>query len=64
MFDSVIRKLKKMENGSQFPISVPIDNDGYFDRRCPSQACQADFKVLMEDWKDKVSDDQAFCPIP
>jgi len=63
MFDNVIRELKKMEGGSQFIISIPIDNDGYFDRRCPSEACQADFKVLMEDWKQKVSDSQVFCPI-
>jgi uncharacterized Zn finger protein (UPF0148 family) len=63
MFDNVIRELKKMEGGSQFTISIPIDNDGYFDRRCPSEACQADFKVLMEDWKQKVSDVQVFCPI-
>jgi len=63
MFDNVIRELKKLEGGSQFTVSIPIDNDGYFDRRCPSAACQADFKVLMEDWKQKVSDTQVFCPI-
>lgn len=63
MFDNVIRELKKMEGVSQFTISIHIDNDGYFDRRCPSEACQADFKVLMEDWKQKVSDAQVFCPI-
>jgi uncharacterized Zn finger protein (UPF0148 family) len=63
MFDNIIRELKKMERGSQFSISMPIDTDGYFDRRCPSEVCQADFKVLMEDWKDKVSDAQVFCPI-
>jgi hypothetical protein len=63
MFDNFIQELKKMESGSQLSISIPIDNDGYFDRRCPSEACQADFKVLMEDWKQKVSDDQVFCPI-
>ncbi len=63
MFDNVIRELKKMEGGSQLSISIPIDSDGYFDRRCPSEACQADFKVLMEDWKNKVSDAQVFCPI-
>jgi hypothetical protein len=62
MFDNVILELKKMEGGSQFTLSIPIDENGYFDRRCPSEACQADFKVLMEDWKQKVSDAQVFCP--
>src|SRR2546423_1057599 len=60
MLDNTIRELKKID---KIPISVPIDNDGYFDRRCPSDACQADFKVLMEDWKDKVSNAQVFCPV-
>jgi hypothetical protein len=44
------------------PIGIPIDNDGYFDRRCPSDACQSDFKILFEDWKNRVSDAQVFCP--
>lgn len=63
MFDNIIRELKKMDGGSQLSISIPIDDDGYFDRHCPSEACQTDFKVLMEDWKDKVSDARVFCPI-
>src|SRR5947209_14270020 len=62
MFDKLFQELEKLE-GSFVAISVPLDNDGYFDRRCPSEACQADFKILMEDWKAKVSDDQVFCPI-
>src|SRR5713101_6324492 len=63
MFDNIIQELKKLERGIPVSVSVPIDNDGYFDRRCPSEACQADFKVQMEDWKQKVSDAQVFCPV-
>jgi uncharacterized Zn finger protein (UPF0148 family) len=66
MFDNTLRELKKMEGSGgkvSVPIQIPIDNDGYFDRRCPSDVCQADFKVLLEDWKQKVSDAQVFCPI-
>jgi uncharacterized Zn finger protein (UPF0148 family) len=63
MFDNIIQELKKLEQGIPVSISIPIDNDGYFDRRCPSQGCLADFKVLMEDWKHKVSDAQVFCPV-
>jgi uncharacterized Zn finger protein (UPF0148 family) len=62
MFDNLFQELEKLE-GSFVSISVPIDNDGYLDRRCPSEACQADFKVLMEDWDHKFSADQVFCPI-
>src|SRR5438270_8975005 len=63
MFDNIIQELEKLERGIPVSVSVPIDNNGYFDRRCPSEACQADFKVLMEDWKQKVSDAQVFCPV-
>ena len=63
MFDNIIQELEKLERGIPVSVSVPIDNDGYFDRRCPSEACQADFKVLMEDWDHKFSAAQVFCPI-
>jgi uncharacterized Zn finger protein (UPF0148 family) len=62
MFDNTRRELKKL-NKFSLSISLPLDSDGYFDRRCPSEACQADFKVLMEDWKQKVGDTQVFCPV-
>lgn len=64
MFDETIRQLRKLgQEGSKVPISLPLDNEGYFDRRCPSEACQSDFKVLFEDWKQKVSNAQVFCPV-
>jgi len=63
MFDNILRELKKIEGSVSIPIQIPIDKDRYFDRRCPSDVCQADFKVLLEDWKHKVSDAQVFCPI-
>lgn len=44
-------------------ISLPADDDGYFDRRCPATVCGAEFKILVADWEAKVSDDQVFCPI-
>lgn len=62
MFNNTRRELKKLDKFS-LAISIPLDKDSYFDRRCPSEACQADFKVLMEDWKQKVSDTQVFCPV-
>lgn len=66
MFDHTIRELQAIQrNGGRIsvPVQMPVDEDGYFDRRCPSAACQADFKVLMEDWKNKVGDAQVFCPV-
>jgi hypothetical protein len=65
MFDNILRELETIKhNGAVLvPVGIPIDNDGYFDRRCPSDICQSDFKILFEDWKNRVSDAQVFCPI-
>src|ERR1035441_9209014 len=63
MFENMLRAVRELEQGIRIPVQLPLDNDGYFDRRCPSEACQADFKILWEDWKGKVSDAQVFCPL-
>jgi hypothetical protein len=63
MFDKLIREVKKMEQGIRIPIDLPLDDVGYLDRRCPENSCHFEFKVLFEDWRDKVSDDKVFCPL-
>lgn len=63
MFDKLLRELKNLERGVQVPIQIQLDDEGQLDRRCPSEACQAEFKVVLEDWKEKVRDEAAFCPI-
>jgi len=44
-------------------VSIPIDEDGYLDRACPNEVCEAAFKILVDDWKDKVRDEEVFCPV-
>ena len=63
MFDKTIRELKALERGIPLHVQLPLDADGYLDRRCPSDVCQAGFKVLMEDWTHTVSDERVFCPV-
>ena len=63
MFDELLRELKRLERGVSVPVTVTVDDDGHLDRRCPSPTCQAEFKVLLGDWKQKVRDDVVFCPI-
>ena len=66
MFENIRRELKKIDRsqgGISIPIQIPLDEDGYFDRKCPSANCQSAFKVFFEDWRDKVSDARVFCPI-
>lgn len=62
MFEDTIRALRQLEG--QTTVSVPIsdDEEGYFDRECPSEECLFQFKILSEDWKDKVHDEEVFCP--
>ena len=63
MFDKLLREMKKLERGVQVPIELPLDDNGYFDRVCPREDCLSIFKVLFEDWRDKVRDEEVFCPI-
>ena len=62
MFEETIRALRRLEG--QTTVSVPTghDEEGYFDRECPSEECLFQFKILSEDWKDKVPDEKVFCP--
>lgn len=61
MFEETIRALKKLGD-EQSAVSISADDENYFDRECPAQECLAQFKVLMEDWKNKVRDEEVFCP--
>lgn len=63
MFDDFQRALRSLEGGVEIPISIPLDDDGYFDRVCPSGSCRHEFKVLFDDWKAKVSNVRAYCPL-
>lgn len=45
------------------PIELKSDEKGYFDRECPNEECLYKFKINMEDWKNKVSDEEVHCPM-
>jgi len=63
MFDDVIRKLRQLERGVQVPIQLELDDNGYLDRACPSIECKTHFKVMFDDWRDIVRDEEVFCPL-
>ncbi|MBS1724644.1 MAG: hypothetical protein JSS66_17005 [Armatimonadetes bacterium] len=44
-------------------VRVETDEKGFLDRKCPHENCGEHFKVLLKDWKDKVPDAKAYCPI-
>ena len=45
------------------PVTLHPDDKGYIDRECPNEECQYTFKVLLKDWKEKVSDEEVHCPL-
>lgn len=47
----------------EIPMEILSDEKGYLDRQCPNENCLFEFKVNMQDWEDKVSDDEVHCPL-
>src|ERR1019366_5996300 len=63
MFDDIIHGLQQIPEQQTISVSVPVDDDGYYDRECPAEECRSAFKVLFVDWREKVPDERAFCAI-
>lgn len=63
MFDDVLRKLRQLEHGARVSIDLELDDKGYFDCKCPSDDCGINFKVMFEDWRNIVRDEEVFCPL-
>ena len=63
MFDDIIRGLGSIPEQQLISVQVVLDDDGYYDRLCPAPECGQVFKVLFEDWRNKVPDEEAFCAI-
>jgi len=61
VFDDLLRQLQSIPEQQLISVEVPLDDDGYFDRRCPADECGATFKVQFQDWKDKVPNERAWC---
>jgi len=62
VFENLLRELSSL-SGTGITVSIPTDADGYLDRECPNDRCLFEFKVEGEDWRDKVADGFAFCPM-
>lgn len=61
MFENLIRELHRLGGRQGISVSLPSDEDGYFDRECPSPECLCQFKVHEDDWRDRVRDEEVFC---
>jgi hypothetical protein len=62
VFEEFIREIRRLERPVTVRIDLPLDEKGYLDRSCSHRECRCDFKVLYEDWRDKVPDKEAWCP--
>ncbi|MGI4796560.1 MAG: hypothetical protein ACRYG8_21365, partial [Janthinobacterium lividum] len=62
MFENLLRELSAL-SGIGITVSIPTDTDGYLDRECPNDHCLFEFKVEGEDWRDRVAEESAFCPM-
>lgn len=63
MFDNTLDVLKQFEDTQSIPVDLPTDDHGFLDRQCHAPQCSAAFKVHLDDWKEKVKDEQVFCPL-
>ena len=45
------------------PIKLLSDEKGYLDRECPNDNCLYTFKINVQDWTNKVSDEEVHCPM-
>jgi hypothetical protein len=62
MFDELLRELRRLEGPQQIRVPISSDEEGYLDRECPAPECLFQFKVHEDDWRDKVRDEEVFCP--
>jgi uncharacterized Zn finger protein (UPF0148 family) len=62
VFEETIRALRAIDGKHTVSIPIGDDEEGYFDRECPREDCLFQFKVLTEDWKAVVRDEEVFCP--
>lgn len=48
------------EDGFTAPVSIPLDDDGYFGRECPS--CAAPFKMVVDEYEALPEEIELTCP--
>lgn len=63
MFNKTLDVLSQLDIPQALAVTLPTDEHGFLDRRCPAPHCLATFKVHLDDWKTKVRAEQAFCPL-
>lgn len=52
----------ELEELSPIKVSVVPDEKGFYDRQCPNPECEFIFKIKLDDWTEKVSNEVVYCP--
>jgi len=63
MFDNLNKELEKFNSVQHVRIVLPLDEKGFFDRKCSNPECDRMFKIKYEDWRNIVNDEVVYCPI-
>ena len=51
-----------MTNVKKITVPVKPDEEGYFDKQCPSKKCECRFKVFYKDWQCIKKQGMMYCP--
>lgn len=62
MFEHLQRQLRTLSETTEISVPLEADSEGFLDKECPSETCLFQFKILEEDWKNIVRDEEVFCP--
>lgn len=62
MFEHLQRQLRTLSETTEISVPLEADSEGFLDKECPSETCLFQFKILEEDWKKIVRDEEVFCP--
>ena len=62
MFEETQRMLRRLAETSKISVPISDDEEGYFDRECPSEVCLFQFKIHSSDWKERSDKEEVHCP--
>lgn len=54
MFENILNFLDELDGEFTYTAEVETDNEGYTDRECPREECMSKFKILEEDWVERI----------
>lgn len=62
MFENINRELDNMGGSFQHKTDILPDDDGYYDKECPNEDCEKQFKIFADDWDNAFTIDEIHCP--